>query len=114
MGAVYLGEGRCRFRVWAPQAERVEVHICAPRERLIPLTCEDRGYYQAVVERIRPGDLYVYRLDGKKERPDPASRFQPQGVHGPSCVVDPHFAWEDSGWFCPPLRDFIFYELHVG
>ena len=57
---------------------------------------------------------YVYRLDGQKERPDPASRFQPQGVHGPSQVVDPRFPWEDPCWFGTPLRDYVLYELHVG
>ncbi|MBP1726352.1 MAG: GlgB, partial [Deltaproteobacteria bacterium] len=61
-----------------------------------------------------PGTRYFYRLDGESERPDPASRFQPEGVHGPSQVVDSRFSWGDAGWFGLPLRDYIIYELHVG
>jgi maltooligosyltrehalose trehalohydrolase len=73
-----------------------------------------RGYFQALVEGVEPGSLYTYRLDGQKERPDPASRYQPQDVHGPSQVVEPHFAWQDRGWFGLPLQQYIIYELHVG
>jgi maltooligosyltrehalose trehalohydrolase len=114
LGALYLGEGQCSFRVWAPLAQRVEVRIVAPEQRLIPLQRGEQGYHQAVAESVGPGALYFYRLDGEKERPDPASRFQPQGVHGPSQVVDPKFPWDDVSWFGLPLRDYIIYELHVG
>jgi maltooligosyltrehalose trehalohydrolase len=114
LGATYLGEGRCRFLLWAPLAQTVEVHIVAPQERLIPLEKTLRGYYQAIVEAVEPGSLYIYRLDGQKERSDPASRYQPQDVHGPSQVVDTRFPWEDGGWFGRPWRDYIMYELHVG
>jgi maltooligosyltrehalose trehalohydrolase len=72
------------------------------------------GYYQAVLEQVRPGARYFYRLDGDKDRPDPASRYQPQGVHGPSQVVDSSFPWEDRYWPGVPLQDYIIYELHVG
>jgi maltooligosyltrehalose trehalohydrolase len=75
---------------------------------------KQRGHHQAVVDGVKPGDLYFYRLEGDKERPDPASRFQPQGVHGPSEVIDSRFAWEDSCWFGLPLEKYIVYELHVG
>ncbi len=61
-----------------------------------------------------PGTLYRYCLDDQTERPDPASRFQPQGVHGASEVVDTNFAWSDSGWFGIPLERYVLYELHVG
>jgi len=114
VGACYLGEGRCRFRVWAPGAQSVEVHLLAPRERLIPLLGRTRGYYEAEVEDVEPGGLYRYRLDGVLERPDPASQFQPQDVHGPSQVVDSQFDWDDGAWCGIPLRDYILYELHVG
>jgi maltooligosyltrehalose trehalohydrolase len=72
------------------------------------------GYFSAAVEEITPGALYRYYLDGQTERPDPASRFQPQGVHGPSEVVDTDFAWTDNGWFGIPLEQYVLYELHVG
>lgn len=114
LGAVYLEDGRCRFCVWSPDAEKVEVRIVSPSERIVPLERGDRGYHQATIEGIEPGSLYLYRLDGGKQRPDPASRFQPQGVHGPSQVIHPHFEWKDADWFGLRLEDYIIYELHVG
>lgn len=115
LGATYLGQGRCRFLVWAPWAERVEVHILTSPQRQVPLAPAEQGYHRAVLEGVSPGTLYRYVLDGEKERPDPASRFQPQGVHGPSAVVDASaFAWEDTSWAGLPLEEFILYELHVG
>ena len=114
LGAIYLGDGRCSFRVWAPRAQQVEVRIVAPGQRIIPLRRDERGYHEVVAESVDPGTRYFYRLDGESERPDPASRFQPEGVHGPSQVVDSRFSWGDAGWFGLPLRDYIIYELHVG
>lgn len=114
LGATYLGEGRCRFRVWAPLAEKVEVRIVAPPERIVTLEKGDQGYHQAIIDGVEHGNLYMYRLDGGKERPDPASRSQPQGVHGPSQVVTPDYAWEDRHWISSRLDDYIIYELHVG
>jgi len=114
LGARALGGGRCQFRVWAPQSEQVEVHLVAPRERLVPLQRESQGYHHAVLEGVEPGSLYLYRLDEGLERPDPASRGQPRGVHGPSQVVDPEFPWEDRGWSGLTLDAYVMYELHVG
>jgi maltooligosyltrehalose trehalohydrolase len=90
------------------------VHLVAPRERLVPLQRESQGYHHAVLEGVEPGSLYFYRLDEGLERPDPASGSQPQGVHGPSEVVDPTFPWQDHGWDGLPLDAYIIYELHVG
>ncbi len=115
LGATPLGDGRCRFLVYAPKAKNVEVRLLSPRGRIVPLERDDRGYHRAVAEDVPPGTLYLYRLDGKKERPDPASRFQPQGVHGPSQVVDRNaFPWEDGEWRGLPLESYVLYELHVG
>lgn len=114
LGATYLGNGRCQFIVWAPVIQKVEVHIVSPKELIVPLVRDVQGYHQAIVEGVEPGCLYFYRLDSKKKRPDPASRFQPRGVHGPSQVVDPHFPWEDQNWPGLPLEEYIVYELHVG
>jgi maltooligosyltrehalose trehalohydrolase len=72
------------------------------------------GYHEAVIEGVKPGARYLYRLDRLKEFPDPASRFQPDGVHGASEVVGERFGWRDEGWAGVPLRDYILYELHVG
>jgi maltooligosyltrehalose trehalohydrolase len=63
---------------------------------------------------VEPCTLYFYRFGGRKERPDPASRFQPQGVHGPSQVVNPNFSWGDDSWSGLSLNEYIIYELHVG
>jgi maltooligosyltrehalose trehalohydrolase len=114
LGSNYLGDGRCGFRVWAPLAQKVDVHIVAPHDRLEPLKRDMRGYHQAIVDTVTPGSLYLYRLDGIKDRPDPASRHQPRGVHGPTEVIDSDFPWEDHWWTGLPLRDYLIYELHVG
>ena len=114
LGATYGADGRCRFLVWAPFAHTLDVHLSAPRERFVPMHQEVAGYYQVLVEDVEPGSLYTYRLDGHIERPDPASRCQPQDVHGPSQVVEPHFPWEDQQWGGLPLPAYILYELHVG
>jgi maltooligosyltrehalose trehalohydrolase len=78
------------------------------------LAKRDRGYFHAIFEGVAPPTRYYYLLDDEKRRPDPASRFQPEGVHGPSQVVDPSFPWSDAFWSGHDLRDYILYELHVG
>jgi maltooligosyltrehalose trehalohydrolase len=113
LGAVPMGEGRCLFRVWAPFHDRVDLHLVAPEERRVPLTRAGRGYHEAVVDRVEPGARYVFAF-GEQERPDPASRLQPEGVHGPSEVVEHDFAWNDDGWKGIPLEHFVVYELHIG
>jgi maltooligosyltrehalose trehalohydrolase len=114
LGALPLAGGRCGFRVWAPRAARVEVHLVSPQERLLPLKKGQKGYFAGVLEGVAPGNRYFYRLDGSKERPDPASRFQPEGVHGPSQVIASEFPWTERGWGGLGLRDYVIYELHVG
>jgi maltooligosyltrehalose trehalohydrolase len=114
LGAAYLGDGRGHFLVWAPRAEQVEVHVVAPRERMLPLEKGPRGYFAATLEGVEPGSCYFFRLDGHRDRPDPASQYQPQGVHGPSQVLEPHFPWSDDSWAGLPLRDYVIYELHPG
>jgi maltooligosyltrehalose trehalohydrolase len=113
-GATCLGQDRTRFVVWAPFRERVEAHVITPPEKILPLQKDEQGYFTLEAEGIPAGSLYLYRLDGKAEYPDPASRFQPQGVHGPSQVVEPGFAWDDHRWSGLPLKEYIIYELHIG
>ena len=73
------------------------------------------GTFSAVLRDVGAGDRYRYRLDNDRVLPDPASRFQPEGVHGPSQVVDPRsFHWTDGSWAGLDLGDLVFYELHVG
>lgn len=114
IGASYQGNKRCEFRVWAPFMKKVELKIVSPDERIVPMK-KDKGYWWTVVEDASPGALYLYRLEGERERPDPASQFQPEGVHGASQIFDHNsFKWEDGGWMGIVLPDLIIYELHVG
>jgi maltooligosyltrehalose trehalohydrolase len=114
LGGVLVGEKACSFLVWAPRARSVEVRIIEPREHAVPMQAVGCGYFHAVVEEISAGALYRYRLDGEKERPDPVSRYQPQGVHGPSQILDSRFDWRATGWRGLPLEKYVLYELHVG
>ena len=114
IGALLVPGGGCRFRVWAPSVKSVEVHILAPEDRLVPLTPTDDGYHEGLAAGVAAGALYYYRLDARVERPDPASRFQPFGVHKPSQVVGPISGAADRAWFGRPLADYVLYELHVG
>jgi maltooligosyltrehalose trehalohydrolase len=114
LGAVWAPGNVCNFLLWAPKADKLDVHIVYPRDRTLAMRPLDGGYFSAVVDGIAPGARYRYSLNGQTERPDPASRFQPQGVHGPSEVVATDFAWTDNGWAGIPLEQYVLYELHVG
>jgi maltooligosyltrehalose trehalohydrolase len=114
LGATWISPDACRFLVWAPRAGKVDVHIVSPDDRIVPMERIDQGYYSVVAENVPPHARYFYRLDGQTERPDPASRYQPEGVHGPSQPMDPSFPWEDADWRGLPLQDYVIYELHVG
>ncbi|HEU4580630.1 MAG TPA: malto-oligosyltrehalose trehalohydrolase [Polyangiaceae bacterium] len=114
LGASPLRDGRCTFEVWAPQARRVEVKL-VDSGRIEVLQPDGRGYFAATLAKVPVGAAYLYRLDGERERPDPASRQQASGVHGPSQVCDlSAHQWQDSAWRGVPLRDYVIYELHVG
>jgi len=115
LGTHYQGNGRCAFTVWAPLMNTVTLKIVAPAELLIPMTRAEQGYWRTEIENVFPGARYLYQLNGEKERPDPASRYQPDGVHGLSQIVDPsEFLWEDGEWKGTRLQDLVIYELHVG
>lgn len=114
LGATYLGEGVCRFDVWAPLAQRIELHLVEPVERLVPMEQAERGYHTAVAHQVEAGSLYYFRIQGGSDRPDPASRLQPRGVHGPSQVVSPDFGWDDASWRGLPIDCYVIYEAHVG
>ena len=112
LGATLLGDGQYEFYVWAPFAQQVDVVFA---DRSVPMARDARGYHRVTVAGVAPGTRYRYRLDGEKERPDPVSRFQPDGVHGPSAVTDPGaFRWSDAEWQGLPMERFVIYELHIG
>lgn len=114
IGATYLGEQRCEFRVWAPFAGGMAVDLYSPERRTERLVREPGGYWSAVLAGVAPGARYKFLIDGAKAFPDPASRFQPDGVHEPSAVADPEFAWSAAQWHGLSVEDYIIYELHVG
>ena len=114
VGAEYIQNGNCRFRTWSPTAENVQL-IIKGRNEPVDLEKKTKGYWEATVDNIEPGDLYKFRLDGKDEYPDPASGSQPQGVHSWSEVTNPvAYEWKDSQWTGRRLGDMVIYELHVG
>lgn len=107
-----LAEGAVRFRVVSPTASHIEVVLEDGGAHLMQKT--DDATFEVLVPGVQPGTRYRIRKDGAA-LPDPASRFQPEGVHGPSKVIDPHaYGWRDKGWAGVPHKDLVFYELHVG
>lgn len=111
LGATWDPDG-CTFAVWAPERRLVEVHVLGPTGRVAPLTRGDDGVHQGRVPGVPAGALYRYRLDGGDELPDPASRLQPEGVHGPSKVVarrSPAAPFANV-----PLEALVISEVHVG
>jgi maltooligosyltrehalose trehalohydrolase len=112
VGAEVDPAGGVHFRVWAPHPRRVEVQVgtAPPRE----MAAEGDGYHSLFVADARVGSRYAFILDGGKPRADPASRFQPEGPHEPSEVIDPSFAWTDSRWRGPSLEGAVIYEMHAG
>jgi maltooligosyltrehalose trehalohydrolase len=114
-GARPLPDGSTKFRVWAPRAATLSVKIFGDEERTVEMQRTACAVFEATATETGAGADYKYIIDDEKERPDPVSRWQPEGVHGPSRVVDPcAFDWTDADWKGLPLKDLIIYELHVG
>jgi maltooligosyltrehalose trehalohydrolase len=113
-GAEYRDDGSVRFRLWAPAARQVELCLAGTSVE-IPLERRDQGWFELVTDAAKPGTQYRFRINGEQEVPDPASRFQPQDVHGPSEVVRPDaFDWRDHAWRGRRWEEAVIYELHVG
>jgi maltooligosyltrehalose trehalohydrolase len=100
------------FAVWAPRCRSLDLVIEGRPCR--PMQHDGDGLFTTAIEDLAAGTRYQYRLDGERYRPDPVSRWQPEGVHGPSVVVDPTFPWTDRRFAGHALEDLVFYELHVG
>jgi maltooligosyltrehalose trehalohydrolase len=122
LGATYLGDAQVRFSVWAPSQDDVAVHLVGDDGvgndgRIVDLQPKDAGYFEGVVDGVEPMAQYFFRLgdgDDYLDRPDPASRLQPDGVHGPSAVVPRNRDSEPRHFQGLPLCDYIIYELHIG
>ncbi|HWF99622.1 MAG TPA: malto-oligosyltrehalose trehalohydrolase [Steroidobacteraceae bacterium] len=114
-GAQVLPDGQVRFRLWAPAAGRVELVLESTQASALALEKSGGGWFERITRDARAGSRYRFRIDGEALVPDPASRRNPQGVHGPSEVVDPEaFEWTDADWRAPSWRESVVYELHVG
>jgi maltooligosyltrehalose trehalohydrolase len=115
-GTEVLDDGRVRFRLWAPAAKRVALCLDgdAPQPAL-PMAAEQEGWFGLITELATTGTYYQFEIDGGLRVPDPASRFQPRDVHGPSQVIDPQdWDWRDKDWAGRPWEEAVIYELHVG
>lgn len=113
VGAFFHDNNRCTFSVWAPLKEKVELILPDRDQKIVTMHPDAMGYWSFTIDDITPLTRYFFRIDGK-DLPDPASRFQPEGVHGPSAIVDPGFSWTDQTWKGLPLKEMVIYELHVG
>src|SRR5262245_23285973 len=115
-GAAMAGDGGVDFRLWAPAAKRVDLSLIAGENRaLTPMEPGDGGWHVVHCDAARVGALYQFVIDGDFTVPDPASRFQPRDVHGPSEVIDPAaFQWTDGAWRGRPWHETVLYELHLG
>lgn len=121
LGALPVSADQTQFGVWAPKTKKLSVELVertGDRETVIarhPLKRDQAGFFSGIVDTCPAGSLYRFKLGRNPGRPDPRSRFQPFGVHGPSQVVDPNtFAWNDANWNGVQKRDLVVYELHVG
>jgi malto-oligosyltrehalose trehalohydrolase len=112
-GAEPMADG-VRFRLWAPRADKVSLRLEGADPAPIPMAREADGWFAVKTDAASAGSRYRYEIDGRAV-PDPASRRQPEGVHGPSEVVDPaQFVWRDLGWRGRCWEEIVFYELHLG
>jgi malto-oligosyltrehalose trehalohydrolase len=113
-GAEIQPDGRVRFRLWAPSHASVSLELDDAVEG-IPMQTREGGWHELITPQARVGSLYRYRLPDGTLVPDPASRFQPQDVHGPSEVIDPGgYLWKDGGWRGRRWEEAVVYELHIG
>lgn len=115
-GAQLDASGTGHFRLWAPSAHSVALKVLGPEGlREEPMRSSGDGWYEARVADVAAGDRYLYRIDDAIEVPDPASRFNPEGVHAASMLVDPlDYEWQDDDWQGHPWQELVIYELHVG
>ena len=112
-GAQWAAHIGTRFRLWAPAHDRIDLAVEGREPR--PMESIGHGWHELVARDADPGTLYRFRLPDGTLVPDPASRFQPQDVHGPSEVIDPtEHTWRDGGWAGRPWHECVLYELHVG
>src|SRR5262249_25961076 len=120
IGAEVMPKGGVHFRVWAPKSEGVQIQLSeglqfsSGADKLLEMEAEEGGYFSVHVPKASAGMLYKFKLN-EGLFSDPASRFQPEGPHGPSQIVDHReFTWTDEKWRGVPRDGQIFYEMHIG
>ena len=114
LGGDARSDGSASFVVWAPAASSVLLRLHTAPPRTAELHSEPHGYHTVIVPDVAPGTRYTFELPDGSELPDPASRFQPDGVHGPSELTGTEFQWQTNDWRAPELRDLVIYEMHIG
>jgi len=111
-GAEILDDAAVRFRLWAPRAQSLAVELPS---KSLPMSALDDGWFECITREAGPGTRYQFTVDRRDKVPDPASRYQPSGVHGPSEVIHPEaFEWRQNNWHGRPWEETILYELHLG
>jgi maltooligosyltrehalose trehalohydrolase len=114
-GVEYLGGGTADVRIWAPACRSLHVVMDADRTSRVALDREPDGFFSGTLDGVAPGERYWLLLDEDRLRPDPTSRWQPEGPHGPSAIVDPAaFRWTDAAWRGVERDGQVLYEMHVG
>lgn len=114
-GPKLLKEGGAEFRIWAPDAKTMKLKLNGSIDLLSEMEREEDGWYRLTVKEAKPGTRYQFIVDDNLHVPDPASRYQPSGVHGPSQLISPvAFKWDDEDWQGRPLNEVVIYELHPG
>jgi len=114
-GAEFQPGGSVRFSLWAPNHERIGIELNGDATAAVPMQREAGGWHRLTTDRAAAGSRYRFILPDGFRVPDPASRHQPEDVHGPSEVVDPQlYAWHDQHWHGRPWNAAVIYELHIG
>lgn len=112
-GAIFVSGG-VKFSVWAPDPAHMELYLPGFSQEVIAMEPQPDNYWTCTVADVQPGQRYFFRLNGDEDKPDPASRWQPEGVHKASAVAAKDFPWTDEHWCGIALQHYVLYELHVG
>ncbi len=115
VGPIFHDDGTVTFRVWAPGQKTLSIRFAGKLDReLVAMECDAQGLFM-IRTSASDGDRYFIQFSDGRCRPDPASRFQPEGVHGPSQLVDAAaFTWHTSTWRGIPQQSMVLYEMHLG
>jgi maltooligosyltrehalose trehalohydrolase len=115
LGANFDSDKNLSFKVWAPKCKEITVIFQEEQKRTLNLKKDESGYFTGNLSNVKPGALYKYLVDNKECFPDPVSRFLPEGLKGPTMVIDPtNYQWNDQNWSGIKIKGQIIYEMHIG